>query len=89
MGKEGLTYFELKRLLYAIAEHKPDGFDRGKANQLILECAANALEKLDDEDLKTIRAVQQHVVDETKKLGEKNALDLIASAGNWLNDKEG
>jgi hypothetical protein len=87
MNKNDMTYAELKRLVYAIADHAPDGFDGNHANEFIMSCPEKALDKLDDDDYAWIKECQNYAVDEVKHLGEKSALELIAAVGNWLNER--
>lgn len=86
INKDELTYGECKKRIFKMTENN-DEFDGNQANVMILEASGRALDSLDDDDYHEIKEAQAYLVDEVKKLGEKTALELIASVGNWLNER--
>jgi len=74
--------------LYTYAKHDPE-VSKQEVYDMISDSTALALNELEPGDRRIIKRNASKIVEKFHYLGEQSVLELIASVGNWLNDKEG
>jgi len=88
MKANGITYQQCKEILYTYAKHDPE-VSKQDVYDMISDSAAIALNKVEPSERRIIKRNARKIVEKFNHMGEQSALELIASIGNWLNDKEG
>ena len=87
MKANGITYQQCKEILYTYAKHDPEVSKR-EVYEMIADSTALALNEVDAADRRIIKRNASKIVEKFNHLGEQSALELLASIGNYLNDKE-